>query len=110
MKCPSCGQSATSLLGFSFSMRGVSFLQRIKGLRKCKNCGTLLRIVGFKPTFWIYFGLLFALFFAFWMLLPRIISNVGYKFPLEIWIVWLLLVVFGATYILPKNARLEKAS
>jgi hypothetical protein len=111
MKCPSCGQQPLSMLqSLTAFTRGVSFPQAIKGYLKCRHCGALLRVVGFKPFFWIYFSLLFAIFFGFWALLPRIISHFGYTFPLEILIVWLLFVVFGSTYVLRKSARLEKTS
>ena len=110
MQCPSCGRPPIRLFRFSFSKRGVNYIQSFKGYLRCRHCGELLRIVGFKPIFWIYFGVLFAFFCVFMIFLKRIISNVGYEAPLNILVVWLLLILFGSTYILRKTARLEKSS
>lgn len=109
MQCPSCGQQAISLFQFcSLRRRGVSIPQAIKGYLKCRNCGALLRIVGFTPTLWIYFGLVFAAFFVFWMLLPRLIPNIGYKVTMGIIVLWLVFVLFGLTYVRWKNTLIDK--
>jgi hypothetical protein len=109
MKCPSCGQQAISMLRYCTAFtRGVSFPQAIKGYLKCHNCGALLRIVGFTPTLWIYFVILFVVFFVFWMLLPRIIPNAGYNGSMGLLLLWFVFVIFGVIYVRWKNTRIDK--
>jgi len=110
MTCPSCGKPVSTFRksGLFRSSKNVPFAKTIKGYFACESCGTLYRIVGYKPAFWIYMGLLVALFVVYWMLLPRTIPLVGYTTALRILLVWFLAVLFGLTYLLDRNAKIEK--
>ena len=110
MECPFCGQQAISMLRFSTAFtRGVSYPQAIKGFLKCCNCGALLHVTGFNTTFWIYISFLIATFLGYWILLPRIISNMGYNGSIGILVLWFVFVLFGLTYVRWKNSLISKA-
>ncbi|TSA18942.1 hypothetical protein D4R75_10630 [bacterium] len=94
--------------GLFRNSKNVSFDKALQGYFACESCGTLYRIVGYKPAFWIYMGLLVALFIVYWMMLPRTIPLVGYTTALRILLVWFLAVLFGLTYLLDRNAKIEK--
>jgi len=53
-------------------------------------------------------GLLVALFIVYWMMLPRTIPLWGYTTALRILVGWLIAVLFGLTYLLDRNAKIEK--
>jgi hypothetical protein len=55
MICPSCNQSASSLLRTTFSFQGVSFSKNIQGHFKCRHCGTLLHVTGYGKRFWLFY-------------------------------------------------------
>jgi hypothetical protein len=110
MQCPSCNRQPIGLLRFcTFRTRGVSFQQAIKGYLKCRNCGTLLQIEEFNAAFLIFMGILFVAFFVYWILLSRIIPNVGYKVSIGILLIWFIFVLFGLTYVRWKNARIKQS-
>ena len=110
MNCPSCNQQAIGFFRASTSFtRGVSYSQAIKGYFKCQHCGALLRLKGFKPALWIYFGLVFTALFIYWIFLSRIILIIGYKGSIGLILLWLVFVLFGITYVKWKNARIDKA-
>jgi len=110
MTCPSCGKSVSTFRksGLFHRSKNVPFAKSIQGHFACESCETLYRIVGYKQTFWIYMGLLVALFIVYWMMLPRTIPLVGYTTALRILLVWFLAVLFGLTYLLDRNAKIEK--
>ena len=68
---------------------------------------SLLRVIGFHTPLWIYFGLVFAAFFVYWIFLSQIIPIIGYKGSIGLIVLWLVFVVFGLTYVKWKNARIN---
>jgi hypothetical protein len=110
MKCPSCGKEPVGFLRFlSFRRRGVSIKEAIKGNIKCRHCGTDIQIREFSSSFLIFMGILFAVFFVYWMVLSLVISLVGYKVSMGILILWFILVLFGLTYVRWRKAEVIHA-
>ena len=50
----------------------------------------------------------FVAFLVFWMLLPRIIPNAGYKGSMGFILLWFVFVIFGVIYVRWKNTRIDK--
>jgi hypothetical protein len=55
MICPSCNQSASSLLRSAFSFQGVSRSKNIQGYFTCQHCGVVLRITGYRVRFMFFY-------------------------------------------------------
>jgi len=109
MKCPSCNQTATSLLRHAFSLQGVPFLKSIRGHLKCQHCGTHLRIAGFRKQFWFFPLLMVVLLALFLWRFYSLFSSVGPETTVLLWVAVVLIAVALYDIGMWKYGRLEVA-
>ena len=94
MKCPICGDNATTVFRDLFSRQGVPFAQKAKGYFKCQHCNSLLRVTGYTNNIWYYYAAdaiilaLFVLFYQPWL------RNIGSGAIAAIWISTVLIVSY----------------
>jgi len=109
MKCPTCHQSATTLLRNALTLQGVSFSQSIQGFFTCHHCGSLLRVTGFGKHFWLFFIPPAATLLLFLFLYRQFIALIGMGATTAVWIG--LVLMSGGNFIngLWKFVQVEKA-
>jgi len=94
MTCPSCNQSASSLLRHAFSLQGVSFIKSVQGHFTCQHCGTHLRVVRFGKQFWLFVIATVVALVLFLFLFSSLFLSVGPSTTVVIWLIVMLLAVF----------------
>ncbi|GEM_PF-3019374 len=92
MKCPTCHQSATTLLRNALTLQGVSFSQSIQGFFTCHHCGTLLRVTGFGKYFWFFFIPPAAALLLFLFQYRQFIALIAMDMTIAVWISLVLMI------------------
>ena len=107
MICPSCNQSASSLLRSAFSFQGVSIFKSAQGYFKCQQCGGLLRISGYGKGFWYFYVPTIIVLVLFALLYRDIMQVFGDNVGI-IWVALLLVIFTTFALALWKNAQIKK--
>ena len=82
MNCPICNRPAATrfqlfllyLLIFP-SSTGLSFKESLQGKIKCKNCGTILKVVRSQKAIWLWIATMLAFILLYILSFRSLVSN-----------------------------------
>ena len=117
MNCPSCNRPATTRFQMFFLYRllfpsstGLSFKESLQGKIKCKNCGTILKIVRSQKAIWSWLATMLIFILLYMLLFRYILDLIGFNWGIASFIILLFCISVSFGLISRTMDKIEKCA